>query len=125
MQHFQLDVFAKVRAVHQQFQPTPGRFQLLELRLMQDHVHLLAQRAVDLGNHLVDPVLVDRLLVITALQNLADERSHALAGDGIAFVRRANGGVGQQLIEQGRLFIGDQHLGGGTFPRHEGYSIWK
>ncbi|MNL00936.1 hypothetical protein D3C87_1213880 [compost metagenome] len=125
MQHFQLDVLAKIRAVHQQFQAAPRRLQLLELGLMQDHVHLFAQGAINLGNHLVNPVFVDRLLMIAALQDLTDERSHALASYRVAFLRRAHGGVGQQLIKQRRLFVSHQHLGGGAFHRHGEYSVDK
>lgn len=123
VQHVELDVLAKIRAIDQQLQPAPGRLQLLELRLMQDDVHLLAQGAVDFGDHLVDPVLVDRLLVVTAVQYLADERGHALAGDRIAFLRGLDHGVGQKLIQQQGLLFGHQDLSGSTFHRHGWFSV--
>ncbi|MNZ46600.1 hypothetical protein D3C78_642850 [compost metagenome] len=125
MQHLELDVLAKVRAIDQQLQTAPCRFQLLELRLVQNLIDLPAQGMVDLGDHLVDPVLVDRLLVVTALQDLADERGHALAGHGITFLCRADHGVGQQLVEQRGLLIGRQNLGDCAFLGHGCFSVFN
>ncbi|MCY1432957.1 hypothetical protein D9M71_489750 [compost metagenome] len=98
MQYIEFDVLAKIRAVHQQLQSAPGGLQLLKLGLVQDYVHLLAQDTVYLGDHLVDALLVDRLLMIVALQDFANESSHTLPGDGIAFLGRTDHRVGQQLV---------------------------
>ena len=93
VQHIQFDVLAKVRTVHQQLEPAPGRFQLLKLRLMEDLIHLLAQGTVNFSDHLIDPKLVHGLVVITAVQNFADKRRHPLLRDRVAFL----GGVHQRI----------------------------
>ncbi|MNN88289.1 hypothetical protein D3C81_2059560 [compost metagenome] len=86
MEYVDLDVFTEVGVVDQMFEPTPGRFQILEFGLVENGVHLFAELAVDLGDHAVYQQLVDWLLTVAALEHLGDEGGHATFSDSIAFL---------------------------------------
>jgi hypothetical protein len=85
-----MDVLAEIRAINQQLESPPRRLQILQRRLMQDGVHLQAQFAIELGDHLIDQLLVDGLLALIRLKHFGNERRHAALGDGIAFMGRFN-----------------------------------
>src|SRR5690625_600568 len=59
MEQVKLDVLTKVGAVHQQLEPTPGRFELLKSLIMQNLIDLAADPGIELNNHAVNHRLVD------------------------------------------------------------------
>jgi hypothetical protein len=52
--HPDLEHLVRFGVVHQVMQSTPGPFELLEVRVVQDLVDLLAELPVDLGDHGLD-----------------------------------------------------------------------
>ncbi|MDT4792942.1 hypothetical protein D3C76_687530 [compost metagenome] len=101
-----LDVLAEVGAVDQQLQAAPGRFQGLELGMVENFVHLPAELGVDLRDHAVDQCLLDLLALILRLQQLLDEGGDATFGDAIGFVIRSQAGLGDDAVENAVLDAG-------------------
>src|SRR3989344_714137 len=98
---FQLVVLAKIRAVDQKLQRAPGRFQLLELLVVNDRVDLPAQLGIQRGDHVVDQPGADLLGLPGRLEQFGDKRFEALTGDGISLVARLDARRFHQLIQQG------------------------
>src|SRR5690606_1058637 len=96
---FDAGVLAEVGTIDQQLESAPGRFQGLETRVMENLVHLLAELAVDLGNHAIDHGLLHRLLLIVGLEQFLDEGGHTPPGDAVGFVFGAQAGLGDDAVE--------------------------
>ena len=106
MQQIDKGVFTEIGTVDEKLQAPPTRFDRLESRVMQDHVNLLADPGVDLRQHLIDPLLVDRLLSIGGLEHLGYECRHAALGNGIALLIGLDARLGENLGQQATLMKG-------------------
>ncbi|MNJ49944.1 hypothetical protein D3C77_452030 [compost metagenome] len=100
-----LDVFAKVGALHQQLQTTPGRLQGLEVFVVKNFVHLAAELGIDLGDHAINHGLLDRLTVILRLEQLFDKGRYTAFGDVIGFIVRRQAGFGDDAVENAVLAV--------------------
>ncbi len=106
VENFDLDVFAKVGAVDQQLQATPGRLQRLEVGMVENRVHLAAELGIDLGDHTVDHGLLDRFAVVVRLEQLFDEGRHAALGNVIGFIVGRQAGLRDDVVENAVLAFG-------------------
>ena len=99
VEDFDFDVFAEVGAVNEQLQATPRRFQRLEIRVVQNFVHLTAELGIDLSNHAVNHGLLDGFTIVLRLEQLFDKRRHATLGDVIGFVVRGQTRLGDDVVK--------------------------
>src|SRR5690606_33370928 len=118
VEDLQLDVLAEVGALHQQLQAAPGRLQRLELRMVEDLVHLLAEGGVDLGDHAIDQRLLHRLVVVLRLEQLGDEGGDAALGDVVGLVGGVQPGFGDDALENAGVGGGGAVGGGGCGRGH-------
>ncbi|MNE16575.1 hypothetical protein D3C80_1095240 [compost metagenome] len=114
MQHVHGDVFAEVGAVNEYLEAAPSRFQFLEGRLVQDVIHLFGKQRVQLRQHLVNQLLVDRLLAIAGLEYLGDEDGYTALGDCIAFLTGLKARLRHDLGQQATLRLGFLLFGSGS-----------
>src|SRR5690554_1566074 len=96
---------------------------------MENLVHLLAELAVDLGNHAIDHGLLHRLLLIVGLEQFLDEGGHTPPGDAVGFVFGAQAGLGDDAVENavvGGLPAGVERClcGHGWRPRDQESGCW-
>ncbi len=110
VQHLDLDVLAKIGAIHQQLQRAPGGLHLLQRLGMEDDVHLLAELLVELDNHAVHQCLVDRTAGSTAIQNVGDQGCDPLLGDAVTLINRGDARLCHDFVQQ-------RGRGGGIRPR--------
>gem|GEM_PF-6990902 len=99
VEQLELDVLAEVGAIHQQLEAAPGGLQGLELRVVKDLVHLLAELGVDLRDHAVDHGLLHRLVFVLRLEQFFDEGRDAALGDVVGLVVRGQAGFGDDAVE--------------------------
>ena len=104
---FDLDVLAKVSAIHQGLQASPGGFQLLECRRMQNVIHLLAELEIQLIDHAIDQVLVDAFFGIFRAQQFGNKCADTTLRHFIAFITAIHAGLGYNLVKQ-RAFLNFQ-----------------
>ncbi len=105
IEHLDLDVLAKVGAVHQQLQTTPRRLQCLEVGMVEDLVDLATELGVDLGDHAIDHGLLDRLTAVLGLEKLFDERRHAALGNVVGIVLWRQARLGDDAFKNTVLAI--------------------
>ncbi len=86
MQHLHEDVLPEIGAIHEELEPPPRGFQLLELTVVQNLVRLGAESTVQFGDHAVDRDLLDLLIRVGRLEHLLDEGADAQPRRLIAFV---------------------------------------
>ena len=101
--NFQLDVLAEIGAIDQQLQASPGRFQCLELLVVQDGIHLTAELGVDFSDHAINQGLFDGLLIVLRLQQLGDESRDATLGDVVGLVVRGEPGFGNNSVQNAAI----------------------
>ncbi|MCY1529390.1 hypothetical protein D9M68_645300 [compost metagenome] len=118
VEQFQLDVLAEIGALDQQLETAPGGFQGLEVVVVKDGVHLLAELGVDLGDHPVDQGLLHRLVLVVRLEQFGDEGADAALGDGVGLVVRGQAGFGDDAVEDAGFGLGMGLRGGGAAAVH-------
>lgn len=106
VQQFDLDVLAKIGAINQQLQTFPGSFQGLEIRVVQNFIHLKTELRVDLGNHPIHQPLLDGLATVLRLDQLFDERRDATLGNAIRLVVRTQQSLCNDVVENAVLISG-------------------
>src|SRR5699024_7434701 len=88
MEQVKLDVLTKVGAVHQQLEPTPGRFELLKSMIMLNLIDLAADHGIELNKHAVNHRLLDLRRPLDVLQQFSNNSRHPLSGKIVALFAR-------------------------------------
>ena len=110
IQQLDLDVFTEVGAFDQQLQAFPCRLQRLELRVVENFVHLPAELAVDLADHPIHQAFFYRLTAVMRLEQLGDKRGDPALGNAIGLIIGVQQGLGDDAVEDAAFTGGLQVL---------------
>jgi hypothetical protein len=107
------DIFAEVDALDEVLDASPGGLEVLDLGVVEDRVDLGGQAAVEVGDEVVDAVLVDARGRLGGAEQVVEEGAGAGADElvGLA-VGGDEAGLGEQGAEQRGLVGGGLHGGG-------------